>query len=374
MHVGMGTGFANSLGIDDARFIQEEFKQCLLAAELGFESVWITEHHFSNYSMSPDPLMLLGHLSGRAPQLWLGTQVIVVPWHDPVRVAEQIVLLDHMSGGRALIGFGRGLARMEFEGLRVDQSKARELFDETVGLVMNALETGVIEGGTLAKIPRRELRPRPLRGLKGRAFCAAGSPASMQSAARLGLGRMYINQPMTHAPAPFGGHAAEQDRARDHWLEAWLAAHPNETPPKSFVSNVVFVNESAEKAQLQARTYMANTFRSAVKHYELMGDHFKDIKGYEVYSALRLKPEDMDKVTEANAATAVAGTPLQVLEKLAETKRDLDPQMMCPHLYTGGMPHEEAMANIRLFAKHCLAEVQSWPTTLTIGESLQAAA
>ena len=176
------------------------------------------------------------------------------------------------------------------------------------------------------------------------------------------------------SPAPFGGHAAEKDRVKDYWAEAWREAHPNDPPPKSFVSNVVFVNESAEFAQAQARKYVANMFRAAVKHYELMSDHFKDIKGYEVYSALKLKPEDLEKVTEANAATAVAGTPQQVLEKLAETKRDLDPQLMCPHLYTGGMPHEEAMANIRNFAKHCLAEVKSWPSATTIGEPMQAAA
>jgi alkanesulfonate monooxygenase SsuD/methylene tetrahydromethanopterin reductase-like flavin-dependent oxidoreductase (luciferase family) len=185
---------------------------------------------------------------------------------------------------------------------------------------------------------------------------------------------MYINQPMTHSPAPFGGHAAEKDRAKDFWLEAWREAHPNDPPPKPFVSNIVFVNESAELAQKQARTYVANTFRAAVKHYELMSDHFAQLKGYEVYSKLKLNPEDVEKAAEANASTAVAGTPQQVLEKLAETKRDLDPQMMCPHLYTGGMPHEEAMTNIRNFAKHCLAEVKSWPATATIGEPLQAAA
>jgi alkanesulfonate monooxygenase SsuD/methylene tetrahydromethanopterin reductase-like flavin-dependent oxidoreductase (luciferase family) len=172
MHVGICTGFANYAKVEDARFLQEELKQLVLVDELGFDSVWMTEHHFDDYSISPAPLMTLAWLAARTKRVRLGTAVIVAPWHDPVRLAEQISWLDHLSGGRAVIGFGRGLARLEFEGLRIDQSKARELFDEVVEMVMNAMETGFIEGGKLFNQPRREIRPRPLRSLKGRAFVA----------------------------------------------------------------------------------------------------------------------------------------------------------------------------------------------------------
>src|SRR5665213_1459820 len=157
MHVGLSTGFANHSHVEDNRFLREEMIQCLLAEELGFDSIWITEHHFSDYSIAPNPLQYLTWLAGQTKHVRLGTQVVVVPWHDPVRLAEEIAVLDNLSGGRAIIGFGRGLARMEYEGLRVDQSKARELFDEIVPMVMNAMETGVIEGGATFKQPRREI-------------------------------------------------------------------------------------------------------------------------------------------------------------------------------------------------------------------------
>ncbi len=98
MHVGIATGFANHGAIDDARFVREELTQLVLAAELGFESVWITEHHFSDYSISPNPLFYLAYLAARHPRVRLGTQVLVVPWHDPVRLCEEISLLDHVSG------------------------------------------------------------------------------------------------------------------------------------------------------------------------------------------------------------------------------------------------------------------------------------
>ena len=109
MHVGFATGFAHQRGRDypDAQFIREEVENCVLAEELGYDSVWITEHHFTNYSMSNDPLQLLSYIAGRTKRVKLGTQVIIVPWRDPVRLAEAIINLDHMSGGRAICGFVR---------------------------------------------------------------------------------------------------------------------------------------------------------------------------------------------------------------------------------------------------------------------------
>jgi len=116
MHVGLATGFAHQRGdsYSDAQFIREELENLVLAEELGFDSVWITEHHFTDYSMSNDPLQLLTYLAGRTKRVKLGTQVIIVPWRDPVRLAEAIINLDHMSNGRAILGFGGGLAPHEF--------------------------------------------------------------------------------------------------------------------------------------------------------------------------------------------------------------------------------------------------------------------
>ncbi|HXG17737.1 MAG TPA: LLM class flavin-dependent oxidoreductase [Methylomirabilota bacterium] len=84
-----------------------------LTEPLGFDSFWTVEHHFDDYTMAPDVCQFLTSMAGRTSRIKLGTAVIVLPWHDPVRVAEQMAMLDILSEGRLLIGFGRGAARIE---------------------------------------------------------------------------------------------------------------------------------------------------------------------------------------------------------------------------------------------------------------------
>src|SRR5687767_8985546 len=120
MHVGMGTIFQASEERADHEVYRDELRLADLAEPLGFQSIWGVEHHFTDYTMSPDVLQFLTYMAGRTTTLQLGSMVVVLPWHDPVRVAEQVALLDALSGGRVIFGIGRGLGRIEFEGFRVD--------------------------------------------------------------------------------------------------------------------------------------------------------------------------------------------------------------------------------------------------------------
>jgi alkanesulfonate monooxygenase SsuD/methylene tetrahydromethanopterin reductase-like flavin-dependent oxidoreductase (luciferase family) len=129
-----------------------------------------------------------------------------------------------------------------------------------------------------------------------------------------------------------------------------------------FASNLVFVDESSERAQELNERYTAAVFAAAVKNYEMTSDHHGTIKGYETYSALRMTPEQAEVAIRDAHKSSIAGTPKQVLEQLDAVRRERQPQGMMPHLYTGGMPHDECMRSIRLFAKECLAEMQSWPS------------
>ncbi|MBB5987706.1 LLM class flavin-dependent oxidoreductase [Sphingobium lignivorans] len=367
MHIGLASGFAHQRGRDypDQQFVQEEVENLVLAEELGFDSVWITEHHFSDYSMSNDPLQLLTYIAGRTKRVKLGTQVIIVPWHDPVRLAEKIINLDILSRGRALLGFGNGLAPHEFEGLRVDQTKSRELYREILDLVIPAIETGIIEGkGKHIDQPRRELRPAPLRSFEGRKFCGSLSGTSMHTAARLGFGNMVLMLPQRGKEAP-----------PDMYAEIWAQERPGTLPPPPMVSGNYYIDESADYAEVQGRHYLANTMRAAIRNYSLdKPGTFATMKGYESYEKMTLQPDEIEPYVENFSRSVVTGTPQMILDRMWELKEIYEPQGFFPHVHFGGMPQEEARKNILLFAQKVLPEVKSWTAQASIDDRFMAAA
>jgi alkanesulfonate monooxygenase SsuD/methylene tetrahydromethanopterin reductase-like flavin-dependent oxidoreductase (luciferase family) len=190
MHVGYSLAFQN-LGNQsfDHEVYERELRLADLAVDLGFESIWTVEHHFTDYLMSPDPVQLLTWLAARHPHILLGTGVIVLPWHEPVRCAEQIALLDNLSDGRLILGLGRGIAKHEYDGFRVDMDSSRQRFISYTKLILEGHERGYLEADDeFVTIPRREIRPRPRFSLQGRAYAGAMSPEAMPIMAELGIG------------------------------------------------------------------------------------------------------------------------------------------------------------------------------------------
>lgn len=110
------------------------------ADEMGFESIWCAEHHFSTYGYLSRPLMYAVHLASKTKQIRVGSAVVVLPLHHPLLVAEEIATADQLSGGRLDIGLGRGYQSYEFERLGRDLSESRERFDESVDVIQKAFE------------------------------------------------------------------------------------------------------------------------------------------------------------------------------------------------------------------------------------------
>src|ERR671938_143218 len=139
MKVGIALNCLHQPGRSDAAVMMEHLALGDLAEPLGFDSLFALEHHFTGYAMSPAPTQLLSYYAGRTKRISLGTAVIVLPWHDPVRVAEEIALLDILCGGRCLFGFGRGAASVEYQGFRVPMEESRPRFVEAADIVVKAL-------------------------------------------------------------------------------------------------------------------------------------------------------------------------------------------------------------------------------------------
>jgi hypothetical protein len=132
MHVGMASFFQNpGKRLADAEVYRQEIAIADLAEPLGFDSIWSAEHHFDDYTMCPNVAQFLTYMAGRTRRAGLGSMVMVLPWHDPVRLAEEISVLDTLSDGRLILGVGRGLGRIEFQGFRGEMGESRSASSNT---------------------------------------------------------------------------------------------------------------------------------------------------------------------------------------------------------------------------------------------------
>src|SRR4029434_5007082 len=180
MHVGTALIFqATDPDRSDREVYEQELRLGIIAEELGFQSIWGVEHHFTDYTMCPDVLQFLTYMAGRTERAQLGSMVVVLPWHDPMRAAEEISMLDNISDGRMILGLGRGAAKVEFDGFRLSMDESRPRFVESAEMILGGLETGYCEyDGTYVKQPRAAIRPAPFKSFHGRTYAAAVSPES----------------------------------------------------------------------------------------------------------------------------------------------------------------------------------------------------
>src|ERR1700745_4085299 len=108
------------------------------AEALGYDSSFVVEHHFTGFGQVSASLNLLTWVAARTSTLRLGTAVLVLPWHNPVLLAEQAATIDLLSGGRLEFGVGRGYRHNEFASFRIPQAEADERFEESLALIVRA--------------------------------------------------------------------------------------------------------------------------------------------------------------------------------------------------------------------------------------------
>ena len=137
----------------------ELVEQIEFAEELGYESVWLTEHHFSEYGRAAVSA-LVGYAAARTSRIRISTAVVVLPFHHPIQVAEDWATLDHLSGGRVDVGIGRGSQPAEFAGFDVSMDEARERYQESLNIIKKAwTEESFSYDGQFWKIPEVEVLP-----------------------------------------------------------------------------------------------------------------------------------------------------------------------------------------------------------------------
>ena len=369
MKVGIALNMLTKAGLSDAAVLAEHMALGDLAEPLGFDSLFALEHHFTGYAMSPAPTQLLSYYAGRTKRIVLGTAVIVLPWHDPVRVAEEIALLDVISGGRCLFGFGRGAASVEYAGFRIPMEEARPRFVEAAKIVVKALTHETFDwDGEFFKIPRTSIRPRPISHPERRFYASSVSPESAEIIAKLGFGMLFIMQ-------------NEWSKCREDIEKFQTMSQAAGFVPKApIILTNVSCSESREEAQDKAFRYLGRKWQSIDDHYHFSDGHLAEVKGYEAYGKTaktyaKLKdPANLKKATDFYVSIQIVGTPDDCLQQIAELHKVAGMEHLIAEFSFGNLPHHEAEKAMRLFADKVLPTLQrdpafAAPKTAAAGEA-----
>jgi alkanesulfonate monooxygenase SsuD/methylene tetrahydromethanopterin reductase-like flavin-dependent oxidoreductase (luciferase family) len=169
-------------------------EQTLLAEELGFDSSFFVEHHFTRHGILSATLALLSYIAAKTKTIRLGTAVLVLPFHDPVRLAEEAATVDLLSGGRVDLGVGRGFQWTEFNGFGLSLEDSTARYDEALDIILKAWrEPGRFSyEGQFWRYNDISVEPKPLQMPHPPVWAAAGSVESATKVGRLGL-RMQLS-------------------------------------------------------------------------------------------------------------------------------------------------------------------------------------
>ena len=350
MKVGLQQVFQNhGREVSDGQMVEEEIALGLMAEELGFDELWPVEHHFTDYAACPDNAQFLAYMAARTSRIKLATGAVILPWNQPVRVAEKLVMLDYLSGGRAVFGMGRGLARCEYEGMGIPMEESRDRFDEAAPLIMEALESGIIENTNPTHYPqaRTEIRPEPRGSFRERSYAVGMSPDSVIAAARLGVQVLLFSNRPDEALAE--AVAVYNENYREH--------HDGQPlPPR--VCDFMYCSETPEDGVEIGEPAIANYFVSVMNHYELLGDHFP--RGYQSYQeqSAALKEAGKDKSCADYVAVQSCGTPDAIIERLRARREVIGDFELNVCARFGGLRMEQASASLRRFATEVLPSLR----------------
>lgn len=183
-----GARTKRSIGLEDSQGYETFVEYVVEADRLGFAQLFMVEHHFTGQGQVSASMTVLAYLAARTRNIRLGTAVVVLPWHNPVLIAEQVATLDLLTGGRVDFGVGKGYRKTEFDGFCIPMAEATERFDEAMEIIRKAWRT---EGrfshhGKRWHYENILVEPEPLQRPHPPLWLAAGSHDSIRRAAREG--------------------------------------------------------------------------------------------------------------------------------------------------------------------------------------------
>jgi len=307
---GFQAAAAGGGGEPDSTLYRELMEDCALGHKLGYDAAWLLEHHFSDYYPTPSPLLMMAHIAARFPDLSLGTSVLVLPWYHPLRLAEEVAMLNSLTRGTLHLGIGRGTAKMEYDAYNVDMNEGRARFTEVFRIVEKGLSGGAFtHDGRFWKIERPiRLRPEPV-DKRVHFYGAIGSPASAEVMGDLGIA------PICLSTFPDGLLAKILER----WRSRAGAKAANAILP---ISVKMFIADTDEEARELRRRYYPAYFALQADHYEADANPWSNIPEYADFSRMfanlrkLANPDELGPFLDSNLVGS-AETITRRIERLA---------------------------------------------------------
>jgi alkanesulfonate monooxygenase SsuD/methylene tetrahydromethanopterin reductase-like flavin-dependent oxidoreductase (luciferase family) len=331
----------------DGQVIGETLREALLADELGADMVWLAEHHFDGISVYADPMVLAGALAAALKHAGLGFAVIQTALHHPIRLAEQMALLDHLMKGRLIVGLGRGSSYniYDYQGFGIDHHEAQARLDEAEAVMLKAWTEGAFaHDGRFWQLQVPMLRPRPytqphpavIRGSSGDAslveLAREGKPFMMNvqsletTSRRVGLYRQTMR-------AAGYGKAAVAANLKASWV--WRNFYVAESDAESARIGIpAFETMTRARAELRDRVFAETGQRIAVPKGDLPG------------------------ARTARGDGLIHGTPARVAEDVAALDR-LGLGGIIGTFRLGPMPHDVAAESLSLFMREVAPQFRS---------------
>lgn len=338
-------------GVPTTQVYDECLAEIELMEALGYDEVWLAEHHFSPYGLLPSPNLILANLAARTRRIRLGNMVSVLPFYQPLRLAEEIAMLDHLTHGRLNVGIGSGVQR-EFGRYGVPFEEAKPRFYEAVEVLWKAFTTERFDHhGQFYHYPNATLMPRPLQQPYPPFFVAATSPDTVRWCAEHGLpiAQMWIH------PADAQRNAAtyRQLLARDG------ADGPGRPSVRLF--RAVYVAETTEQALAEAEPELYRFFQL---FYGSTDPRYRTPSPegwrHHVGTALRrLGPLDFATLDAENLI--VVGDPARVREKVARLQAEIGLDGFVGIFAFGHLTHAQVCRSLRLFATEVLPAFRAAP-------------
>lgn len=329
--------------------VRHEIEQMMWTEELGFDSIWLTEHHFIEYGLSVSPALLAAAAAMRTRRVRIGLAAAILPFHDPVRLAEELAMVDILSGGRLDVGVGRGNRPVEFEGYRVPQIENRERFEEGLEIMLRAWtkERFAFEGRHY-QIPEIRVIPKPLQQPHPPIYVVCVSPDTIEATALRGW-------PMLNSI--LRGPIDPLVQQRDTYVKACRKAGRSEAEIASLlgrwgVSRHIYVAPTDARAQAEARD-AEMWYQEALRRF-LIPDDIDRVHPL-LQPGFRAAAERLAHITweQLVAETLAVGSPDTVADKIAQM-RDLGVGEVLCWMNFGGLPQAQVRRSMELFAREVL--------------------